>query len=335
MEASTELIYGNAPPVLVLRTAVLRVVEGPCSGRGCDMASQRVSVGTALSNDLQLDDGQVSREHLEVRVVDQGYLVRDLRSTNGTYFRGARVTEALLGVGAELRVGQSVLRIERGEERSGSVPGKQRFGSLIGLSAPMQRLYGMLDAVAPSDLTVLVRGETGTGKELVAEELHRHSPRRERIFSVLDCAALSPQLVESELFGHERGAFTGAARTHIGIFERAHGGTVFIDEIGELPLALQTRLLRVLDQRTVQRVGSALPRKVDIRLVGATHRDLAKAVQEGRFRQDLYYRMAVVEIRVPPLRERKEDIPALAKHFLWQAGTSLLARDPQLARQCA
>jgi transcriptional regulator with PAS, ATPase and Fis domain len=184
----------------------------------------------------------------------------------------------------------------------------------------MQRVYGLLAAVAPTDTTVLVEGETGTGKELVAQQIHRRSPRCDGPLSVVDCGSLPSGLIESELFGHERGAFTGAVTEREGVFEKSRGGTVFLDEIGELPLALQTRLLRVLDQRTVRRLGSNVQRRVDIRLVAATNRTLSEEVKEGRFRQDLYYRLAVVRIVIPPLRKRREDIPLLARHFLYQAG---------------
>ena len=319
----TEIIYeGEQPPILVLRAAVLRVVSGPDGGASCGLRERRVVVGSAPENDLTLTDPRVSRQHLEFQVLDHGYLVRDLQSTNGTFYRGARVGEVVVGQGAEIRVGSTVLRLERGEETSQVIGSKQQFGTLVGSSPAMQQVYGMLAAVAPTDVSVLIEGETGTGKELVAEEIHRHSPRRERLFSVIDCASMPRNLIESELFGHEKGAFTGASADRVGVFERTRGGTVFIDEIGELPLELQTRLLRVLDRRTIQRVGSNLPRKVDFRLVAATNRDLEQEVQARRFRQDLYYRLAVMRIKLPALRQRPEDVPRLARHFLWQAGCS-------------
>jgi DNA-binding NtrC family response regulator len=320
-DSPTEIIYErDRPPVLVLRAAVLRVVSGPDQGACAPLRHQRVRIGSAPDNDLTLGDARVSRHHVEFQIQDHGYLVRDLQSTNGTFYRGARVGEVLVGQGAEVRVGNTVLRVERGEETSEVIGAKRQFGSLVGSSPAMQQVYGMLAAVAPTDTTVLVEGETGTGKELVAEELHRHSPRRERLLSVIDCGALPQNLIESELFGHEKGAFTGATAERIGVFERTRGGTVFLDEIGELPLELQTRLLRVLDRRTIKRVGSSLPRVVDFRLVAATNRDLEHEVREGRFRQDLYFRLAVVRIKLPALRERREDIRRLARFFLWQAG---------------
>ena len=320
VERPTEIIYEQRQPILVLRSAVLRVVAGPDVDASCKLSLNRVGVGTARDNALQLSDPKVSSHHLEFHVQDQGYLLRDLQSTNGTYFRGARVSEALVGMASEVRIGDTVLRLDRGEETSEVVRSNRQFGSLIGSSRAMQQVYGILAAVAPTDATVLIEGETGTGKELVAEELHRHSPRRKRLFTVVDCGAQSQELIASELFGHEHGAFTGAVSHREGVFERARGGTVFLDEIGELPLALQSHLLGVLERRVIKRVGGNVTRKVDFRLVAATNRDLAQEVREGSFRQDLYYRLAVVRLAIPPLRERPEDIAPLARFFLTQAG---------------
>ena len=320
-DSPTQVIYSDdKQPVLVLRSAVLRAVVGPDQGKSCALSQARARVGTARDNTLALSDPNVSRYHLEFQIQDRGYLVRDLQSTNGTFYRGARVGEVMVGLGAELRVGSTVLRVERGEETSEVIGCKRQFGSLIGSAPAMQQVYGLLAAVAPTDTSVLIEGETGTGKELVAEEIHRHSPRRDKLFSVVDCATLPPSLIESELFGHEKGAFTGATAERVGVFERTRGGTVFLDEIGELSMDLQTRLLRVLDRRTIKRVGGNMQRKVEFRLVAATNRDLPRAVKQGTFRRDLYYRLAVVRITLPPLRRRTEDIPQLARFFLWQAG---------------
>jgi len=320
-ESPTQVTYEGRRPVLVVRRATLRVVAGPDRGASLELGGARVTLGTGADCTLVLGDPQVSRHHLEVQTREDGYLVRDLGSTNGTFYRGAGIGEALLTPGAELRLGTAtVLRVERGEEHSLQLTAQSSFGSLVGSSPPMQELYSVLAAVAPTDTTVLVLGETGTGKELVAQELHGASPRRDKPFLVLDCGSIPGQLIESELFGHERGAFTGADRERVGIFEQAAGGTVFLDEIGELPLEMQTRLLRVLDQRTVRRIGSGQQRPVDLRVVAATHRDLAEAVREGRFRQDLYFRLSVIVVRLPPLRDRRQDIPLLARHFLRRAG---------------
>ncbi|MCC6747209.1 MAG: sigma 54-interacting transcriptional regulator [Deltaproteobacteria bacterium] len=321
-ESPTRLIYTGQEPLLVLRAAVLHVVSGPDRGASCAVELERITVGTAKDNDLVLSDAGVSRRHLQLQVHDTGYLVRDLDSTNGTFHRGARVREVLLGLGAELRLADTVLRLEPGEQLSKGLGPRQSFGRLVGSSPAMQKLYGVLARVAPSDVTVLIQGETGSGKELVAEEIHRNSPRHAESYVVVDCGALPGNLIESELFGHERGAFTGAVSDRAGAFERANGGTVFLDEIGELPLELQTRLLRVLDARTVKRLGSNVSRKIDVRLVAATNRELGEEVKRGAFRRDLYYRLAVVRLEVPPLRKRPEDLPLLARHFLLQAGAA-------------
>ncbi len=304
----------------MLRPIRVRVISGPDEGKSQTLLKGRLRIGTAQDNDLRLTDPVISRHHLEFQILDQGYLVLDLQSTNGTFYRGARIKEALVGQGAEIRVGSTVLRLEKSEELSSVVNDKQGFGGLIGTSPKMQQIFGILNAVAPTDATVLLQGETGTGKEVVAEEIHRNSPRKDRLFSVVDCGAMPASLIESELFGHERGAFTGAIDERIGVFERTRGGTVFLDEISELPLELQTRLLRVLDRRTIKRVGSNVMRNVDVRLIAATNRDLHQEVKENRFRQDLYYRLAVVRVILPPLRERHDDIRLLVQHFLWQAG---------------
>jgi DNA-binding NtrC family response regulator len=190
------------------------------------------------------------------------------------------------------------------------------FESLIGSGPAMQRVFETLQKVAETDLTVLVRGESGTGKELVAQALHARSSRRERPFVAVNCAAISRELVESELFGHEKGAFTGADARREGRFEAADGGTIFLDEIGDMPLETQAKVLRVLQERSFERVGGAQPIRVDVRVVAATHRNLEEEVRGGRFREDLYYRLRVVEIELPPLRERPQDVPALAQRFL-------------------
>jgi len=319
-DGPTQLQYVDNHPHLVVRSAKLRIVSGPEEGKSVPIELTRVSVGSASDNDLVLSDTMVSRRHLQIQVRESGYLLQDMGSTNGTFFRGARISEALVGHGAEFRLGKTVLRVEAERESSSVVTGQSRFGRLIGTSPAMQEVYGVLTAVAPTDATVMITGETGTGKELVAEEIHHQSARCDQPLVVVDCASIPEGLIEAELFGYERGAFTGADEARPGAFERADRGTVFLDEIGDLPLEMQTRLLRVLDKRTVRRVGSAHTRKVDIRVIAATHRPLIKMVQEDVFRQDLYFRLSVVAIRLPALRERTADIPLLARHFLWQAG---------------
>jgi transcriptional regulator with PAS, ATPase and Fis domain len=240
----------------------------------------------------------------------------DVGSTNGTIVNGVRVRDADLLTGATMCVGATTLRLEiGGEPVRMALSGQDRFGELLGGSVEMRRLYAVLELVAPSDATLLIQGETGTGKELVAREVHAHSPRAGGPFVAVDCGAIAPHLIESELFGHVRGAFSGAVSDRRGLIEEAAGGTLFLDEIGELPLNLQAKLLRALETREVRRVGANVARHVDVRLVAATNRPLAKSVNDGSFREDLYYRLAVVEAHLPPLRGRPEDIPILVEHF--------------------
>ena len=216
-----------------------------------------------------------------------------------------------------MRIGSTVLRVDaRDEPEVLALSQSTSFGSLVGGSVEMRRIYAVLERVAPTDATVLVEGETGTGKELVARSLHDASRRAAKPFVTVDCGALPESLLESELFGHVRGSFTGAVGDRVGAFEAAHGGTLFLDEIGDMPLPLQPKLLRALESRTVRRVGSNAGKPVDLRVVAATNRSLARAVNEGLFREDLYYRLAVIEVRMPPLRARREDLPMLAGHLI-------------------
>jgi len=208
------------------------------------------------------------------------------------------------------------------------------FENLIGAGASMQRVFETMQKVAETDLTVLVRGESGTGKELVAQALHNRSARKDRPFVAVNCAAINAELVESELFGHEKGAFTGADARRVGRFEAAAGGTIFLDEIGDMAPATQAKVLRVLQERSLERVGGTEPIAVDVRVIAATHRDLAEDVRTGRFREDLYYRLRVVEIELPPLRERREDIPALAQRFLEQVTERLGREKRPLSEAC-
>jgi len=313
---ATTRVLEDGARVLRQRVA-LRVVEGPDRGRAIASAAARLSVGSAEQNDLALRDPAVSRHHLRVEIVPEGFRILDLGSTNGTWIGELRLLEAVTRSPVELRLGSTRLQLQPlAEEEEVPVLGGDCFGALLGRSASMRELFARLEAVAARESTVLIEGETGTGKELIAEELHRHSPRRSGPFVVVDCGAIPPSLIESELFGHRRGAFTGASEQRAGAFEDASGGTIFLDEVGELELPLQPRLLRVLEQRRIRRLGETRYRPVDVRVVAATHRDLQRAVNQGSFRADLYYRLAVVELRVPPLRERPEDVELYAARFL-------------------
>lgn len=244
--------------------------------------------------------------------------LRDLGSTNGTFIAGVRVVEALLGGGERVGVGESLLAIERGIARAPSARVQRtNFGRFFGASPQIRRLYPLFDRLAGSDIPVVIEGETGTGKEVLAEAIHEHSARRDRAYVVLDCTATPANLIESELFGHERGAFTGAIHSRKGVFERAHGGTLLLDEIGDLEVALQAKLLRAIERNVVQPLGSSRMLRVDVRVIAATRRDLDRAVQSGRFRDDLFHRLAVGRVELPPLRRRPADVPILAQRF-WQ-----------------
>jgi DNA-binding NtrC family response regulator len=304
-------------PVRVLPKLRLKVTRGKDKGAAVELAGGRLRVGAMEGNDLVLSDGAVSRHHFEIAVTPRGPLLRDLDSRNGTVVRGLHVREAWLQAGDKIEVGDSVLVLEAaGGEAEVAASASERFGPLWGRSVVMRELFAELERIAPATGSVLITGETGTGKELIAEALVEAGSRASKPLVVIDCGAISPSLIESELFGHEKGAFTGAVAAHAGAFERADGGTVFLDEIGELPVALQPKLLRVLERREVQRVGGNAPIKIDVRLLCATHRRLEEEVNRGHFRADLFYRLSVFTVRAPPLRERADDIPLLAEQFL-------------------
>ena len=274
-------------------------------------------IGTHPSNDLVLGDPTVSRFHCRISRAAGGWRIADTGSRNGTRLDSVRVLVAELEGEAVIAVGDSILRVRPAHTGdSMSIPSVQSFGSLVGRSVAMQQLYGVLERVASSEIDVLIHGESGTGKELVASELVQRGARADGPLIVVDCGSISPALVESELFGHVRGAFTGADRDRQGAFEAAAGGTIFLDEIGELPLELQPRLLRALEAREVRRVGQTKATPIDVRIIAATHRDLDREVNRGTFREDLYYRLAKVSVRVPPLRDRLEDVPMLVEGFL-------------------
>jgi DNA-binding NtrC family response regulator len=303
-----------------LECIVLEVVEGPDAGLRIKVTAPSMQLGSASSNDVVLTDSTVSRRHAEVRITNQGLLVRDLGSTNGTFCNDIRVVEAFLRPDMTCALGKTKVRVARQfEKRHYKIGQERRLGYLVGASAPMRELYGLLQAVAPSTTTVLINGESGSGKEVVARTLHDLAGRQGPLV-VFDASVTDPEMVRNDLFGHVKGAFTGAAGTRDGAFRRAHGGTLFIDEIGELPLDLQPRLLRALESREVVPVGSDQPVKVDVRVIAATHRDLEAMVRDGTFRADLFYRLSVITVPVPALREVKEDIPLLASHFIEQLG---------------
>jgi DNA-binding NtrC family response regulator len=301
----------------LVRQFRLTVVEGVDAGTVFVSSSDRTVVGTHPSVELVLRDTTLSRFHCEI-VVDEGRAtVRDLASRNGTLVDGTSVLAAHLSQGAILTLGRTRLRFELGDAHV-KIPlsEKERFGRLVGRSAVMRAAFALLERAAQTDSTVLITGETGTGKGAAAESLHRESARRDRPFVAVDCASIPAGLLESELFGHTRGAFTGAHRDHVGAFEAAHGGTLFLDEIGELAPDVQPKLLRAIEDGQIQRVGAEQPISVDVRLVAATNRNLPAEVNQGRFRSDLYYRLAVLELTLPPLRQRLDDLPLLVDELL-------------------
>jgi DNA-binding NtrC family response regulator len=327
------------PERRLIRRFQLVVEAGPETGRTFVSEGDRVAVGTHESNQLVLTDRTVSRFHCDVSLEQDRVVVRDLQSRNGTLVDGVPVREALLADGRELTLGETHLRFRVGAEQIAIPLSKlDRFGSMVGRAAATRATFAQLERAAATDTTVLLLGETGTGKEAAAESLHRESARRDRPFVIVDCAAVPPDLMESELFGHKRGAFTGADGDREGAFEAADGGTIFLDEIGELPLDLQAKLLRVLERRAVKRIGENDYRPVDVRVVAATNRDLRQEVNAKRFRSDLYYRVAVLEIPLPPLRERGEDLILLVRHLLSgmrgadQAAVDLYTSDEAIAR---
>jgi two-component system, NtrC family, response regulator GlrR len=284
-------------------------------------SSDRAVIGTHESCELVLGDRTVSRFHCEITVREGRARIRDLGSKNGTVVNGVAVLEAFLDDGARLTVGQTTLRFAiGGGEVAIPLSRTEQFGLLVGRSAEMRHVFALLEQAAQSKATLLLEGETGTGKEAAAESVHRLSKRRDQPFVVVDCSALPPDLLESELFGHEKGAFTGASARRVGAFEAAHGGTVFLDEVGELGPELQPKLLRVIERQEVKRIGADRYKTVDTRIIAATHRNLRSDVNTKRFRADLYYRLAVVVVTLPPLRDRIEDLPVLVEHLLQALG---------------
>ncbi len=301
---------------LAVPAVEIQVVDGRDRGATCRLGPTRTRIGTGATSDLPLTDPTVSRLHCELRAAGRSVRIVDSGSTNGTFVDGVRVRDAELSLGARVRIGETVLAVDGGGAPLNiELSPRHRFGQAIGASVEMRHLYGILERVAPTDTSVLIQGETGTGKELIARAIHDASPRSGAPFVVVDCGAIVENLIEGELFGHVRGAFSGAVSERRGLFEEAHGGTLFLDEIGELPPALQPRLLRAIESLEVRPVGGNTSRSIDVRVVAATNRPLARNVNDGTFREDLYYRLAVVELHLPPLRARREDIPLLAEHF--------------------
>jgi transcriptional regulator with GAF, ATPase, and Fis domain len=327
-EARTDLLRDALGPLPGATRNQPRLVFEDERGRHEIPVDDRVVLGASPSADVVVADPRVSRIHCELVPREDGLWVRDLSSSNGTHVDGVFVEKARLADKSLLRVGTTDVRVVYDPT---PLPVDlwplDRFGPLVGRSVVMRELFQRLERLGASDATVLVQGETGTGKELVARAIHASSRRHGGPLVVVDCGALPESLVEPELFGHVRGAFTGATESRIGAIEAADGGVVFLDEVGELSMSMQPKLLRFLESRTVRRVGETIGRSVDVRVIAATHRDLRQMVNRGAFREDLFFRLAVLPITLPPLRERTEDIPLLVQSFLPEGVTVNLGAD--------
>ena len=296
--------------------AVLRITDGPGKGTSVEVTAG-LTIGSRPESDLRLEDPTVSRKHAEISRTADGFLLQDLGSTNGTFLSGVRVDRAYLRSGAVITVGETSMVFGAGEDaplKGDTAPAA--FGRMVAVSESMLKAFALLEGLAASNITVLIEGETGTGKELAARAVHDRSPRSDGPFVIFDCSTVPGQLMESELFGHTKGAFTGASEARPGAVEEAEGGTLFLDEIGELPPDLQPKLLRLLDNREYKRVGTSDRKTADVRFVAATNVDLEEQVKKDLFRRDLYFRISAAKVTLLPLRERPKDIPELARHFI-------------------
>ncbi|WNG53984.1 sigma 54-dependent Fis family transcriptional regulator [Archangium gephyra] len=324
--SGTEVLVLESRATLKLRKCRIQVSAGPDDGRSLVSDKERLRCGAHPTNDLVLaEDRTASRHHFEIINTERGWLLVDLNSTNGTFLDGRRIERAYLSAGAQIRAGSSTLTFAPIDEEVTVEPDREgELCGLVGQSVKMRQVFALIKKIAPMDVSVIIGGETGTGKELVAQAIHELSGRKKGPLVVLDCGAIPPNLIESELFGHEKGSFTGAMAARPGAFERAHGGTIFLDELGELRLDLQPKLLRVLENREVRRVGGNDTLEVDCRVIAATNRDLPKEIAAGNFREDLFFRLSVINLQLPPLRERREDIPLILKRGL--ADPEVMAR---------
>jgi len=309
--AETEVSPRRLPATKGVSSLRLRWSEGELTVE----LSRPQTLGSADAADLSVAHPTVSRLHARLEPRADGTWIVDLDSTNGLRVDGVRVGSAKLHDGAIVGLGEVQLSARLGSDATVDLWPAERFGPLIGRSEPMRALFEYLHKLAGSEATVLIQGETGTGKDVVARAIHAASPRDTGPFVVFDCGSVPESLFESELFGHVRGAFTGADRTRAGALESAEGGTLFLDEIGELPFSAQPKLLRMLETKTYRRVGESRYRDADVRVIAATHRDVGRMAAAGTFREDLFFRLMVLPVYVPPLRERPSDIPLLARHF--------------------
>jgi two-component system, NtrC family, response regulator HydG len=321
----------QSPPLAVALR--LRVVEGVDTGLATiidDGRPGRLLIGRSPACELLLNDARVSRRHAAIEIVDGKVRVSDLGSTNGTLVDHVAIVEAELRAGERITIGSTRILVEAVESDRPALAERSSFGRVLGASREMRRLYPLCEKLAVARVPILIEGETGTGKEVLAESIHEEGPRRDQPFVVFDCTIVPPNLMESELFGHERGAFTGATHPRVGVLEQAHGGTLLVDEIGDLDLSLQSKLLRALDKLEFRRVGGSKTIKVDVRIIAATRRDLDREVQAGRFRDDLFHRLAVARIELPPLRRRRGDVPLLVSEICRQLGSDSSAFDAEV-----
>jgi transcriptional regulator with GAF, ATPase, and Fis domain len=327
VDPTTVVVRSKLPAMPI--GVVVRALGGSAKPGSFRLSSGSCIVGAGRDAHLCIADPTVSRRHVELSLVPEGVAVQDLGSRNGTFYLGQRVEKIVLAPGSRLTVGTVELAFEADTDSlcAGLDEQSRGYRGLIGASAAMSRLFAMLERLEGSLINVLVQGESGVGKEVVASAIHRGSRRAAAPFHALNCGGIARELVLSELFGHRRGAFTGAVEDRAGAFEIADGGTLFLDEIGELPLDVQPVLLRALESGEVRRVGDNAARKVNVRILAATNRDLSSEVEAGRFRADLYYRLAVVKLHVPPLRDRPEDVELLAQRFAADAGAAELPRE--------
>jgi len=323
-QLTTKLVTDNGQASLQVESAEVRVIDGVDRKLQVALTAEPLRIGTAPSCELQLHDPSVSSMHAEIRIRGDGYVIRDLRSKNGLRIAGYRVDGAPLVDGMRIQLGETTLLIKT-SDRPILVPlaPAGRCGRLVAHSVAMRAFVARLRVLAESDVTLLLEGETGTGKEVVAHTAHELSARAGGPFVTVDCGAVPGPLLSAELFGVERGAFTDAQVSRAGLFEEADGGTIFLDEIGELPLELQPVLLRALETRTVRRIGGGPETRVDVRVVAATNRNPQHEVKQGRFRSHPHHRLAVAKLRIPPLRERADDIGPLALDLAAEAGVAL------------
>lgn len=329
----TKLIENDScPRSFVLRRGKLMVLSGPDKGRAFIVDRPEITIGSMPDNTVVLSDPTISRNHAALIESSGGYLIKDLSSTNGTFLNGVRIRETYIGFGSVITLGHTQVSFVPCDESVEVYPSANNtFGDVYGQSVKMRTIFAILERVSPSDATIVLEGESGTGKELIARAIHGKSARADKPFVIFDCGSVAQNLIESELFGHEKGAFTGATSSREGVFEQAHGGTVFFDEIGELGIDLQPKLLRALENRQVKRVGGNRTIGVNVRVLAATNRDLSKEVAAGRFREDLFYRISVLRLSLPPLRDRREDVGLITNQLVCKlAGEYGIAAVPKV-----